>query len=60
LEEAYPTLERNLHVYRPTEEKPEYYVWPHDDLGDDEWKLLTSCREESISITNHRFGAPLN
>jgi RHH-type proline utilization regulon transcriptional repressor/proline dehydrogenase/delta 1-pyrroline-5-carboxylate dehydrogenase len=59
-EEPYPTLERNLHIYRPTEEKPEYYVWPHDDLGDDEWKLLTTCREESISITNHRFGAPLN
>ncbi len=58
-EEPYPTLERNLHIYRPTEQKPEYYVWPHDDLGDDEWKLLTTCREESISITNHRFGASL-
>jgi RHH-type proline utilization regulon transcriptional repressor/proline dehydrogenase/delta 1-pyrroline-5-carboxylate dehydrogenase len=58
-EEAYPGLERNLHVYRTSSPKAEYFVWPHDDLEDEEFMLLASTREESISITNHRFGAPL-
>ena len=57
-EEAYPTLERNLHVYREAPNSRGDYVWPHDDI-DDEFRSLRECREESISITNHRFGAPI-
>lgn len=56
--EPYPTLERNLHVFR-SGAKPEYYLWPHDDLEDEEFRMLATMREESISITNHRFGAPI-
>ncbi len=58
-EEAYPTLERNLHVFREAVDSRGDYVWPHDDIADDEFQTLLHAREESISITNHRFGAPL-
>ncbi len=58
-EEAYPTLERNLHVFRDAVDSRGDYVWPHDDIADDEFQTLLHAREESISITNHRFGAPL-
>ena len=79
-EEQYPTLEKNLHVYRTENlepqkriiargeltaeqlellKSPDYYLWPHDEIGDAEFEMLTKTREESISITNHRFGAPL-
>ena len=58
-EESHPTLERNLHVFRPEVSSRGDYVWPHDDLKDEEFQALQNTREESISITNHRFGAPI-
>ena len=58
-EETYPTVERNLHVFRDAADSRGDYVWPHDDIADDEFQTLLHAREESISITNHRFGAPL-
>ena len=58
-EESHPTLERNLHVFRPEVSSRGDYVWPHDDLKDEEFQALKNTREESISITNHRFGAPI-
>ncbi len=58
-EESHPTLERNLHVFRPEVSSRGDYVWPHDDIKDEEFQALKNTREESISITNHRFGAPI-
>jgi hypothetical protein len=46
-------------VFRPEVSSRGDYVWPHDDLKDEDFQALKNTREESISITNHRFGAPI-